>query len=84
MRCFRAEGLGAAMGYVATPGTFEATALGATAVAIMAFGAIGLSAWVGWLDPVLFALLALFLVLTAIGLARRRRARSAGANTGDG
>jgi mercuric ion transport protein len=37
-------------------------------------GAVGLSAWLGWLDYVLFPALILFLGMTAYGLWRRRRA----------
>lgn len=46
----------------------------ATPVLVIALGAIGLSAWIGWLDYVLFPALALFLGMTAYGLWRRNRA----------
>lgn len=36
-------------------------------------GALGLSAWLGWLDYVLLPALALFLGITAYGLWRRQR-----------
>lgn len=37
-------------------------------------GAVGLAAWLGWLDYVLVPALVLFLALTAYGLWRRQRA----------
>ena len=45
-----------------------------TPVLVLLFGALGLSAWVGGLDDVLFPLLALFLaiaIVAAIRLSRR-------------
>lgn len=45
----------------------------ATPILVVAFGAIGLSAWVGGLDYVLFPALAVFLGMTAYGLWRRQR-----------
>jgi mercuric ion transport protein len=44
-----------------------------TPVLVVALGAVGLSAWLGWLDAVLLPLLALFIGLTAYGLIRPRR-----------
>jgi mercuric ion transport protein len=44
-----------------------------TPILVLLFGAIGLSALVGWLDFVLFPLLALFVVLTAYVALRLRR-----------
>lgn len=41
---------------------------------VIVLGGVGLSAWLGWLDYVLFPALALFLAVTAYGLWRRRRA----------
>ncbi len=41
---------------------------------VIALGAVGLSAWLGWLDYVLLPMLAVFLALTAYGLWKRRRA----------
>jgi mercuric ion transport protein len=38
------------------------------------FGAVGLSAWLGWIDYVLLPTLALFLALTAYGLWKLQRA----------
>lgn len=46
----------------------------ATPVLVIALGAVGLSAWLGWIDYVLFPALALFLGITAYGLWRRQRA----------
>ena len=45
-----------------------------TPVLVIALGAIGLSAVLGWLDFVLFPALFFFLALTAYGLLKRRRA----------
>lgn len=47
-----------------------------TPVLVIILGAVGLSAWLGWLDSVLFPALAVFLGLTAYGLWRRRRAET--------
>lgn len=46
----------------------------ATPILVIALGAVGLSAWLGWIDYVLLPTLALFLSLTAYGLWRRNRA----------
>jgi mercuric ion transport protein len=43
-----------------------------TPVLVIAFGALGLSAWLGWLDVILFPLLALFIGLIALAVYRRR------------
>jgi mercuric ion transport protein len=48
-----------------------------TPVLVIAFGVIGLSAWVGWLDYVLFPMLAFFLGLTGYALYRLRQGRLA-------
>lgn len=45
-----------------------------TPVLVIGLGAVGLSAWLGWTDYVLFPALALFLDITAYGLWRRQRA----------
>ncbi len=45
-----------------------------TPVLVIALGALGLAAIVGWLDFVLLPALAFFLGLTAYALIRRRRA----------
>ena len=44
-----------------------------TPVLVVLLGAVGLSAWLGWLDYVLFPALAVFLALTAYGVYLRRR-----------
>ena len=43
-----------------------------TPVLVIAFGAVGLSAWVAGLDAVLFPLLAVFLALTGYALWKRK------------
>jgi mercuric ion transport protein len=43
-----------------------------TPVLVIGLGVVGLSAWLGWIDYVLFPALAMFLALTAWGLWRRR------------
>lgn len=45
-----------------------------TPVLVVLFGALGVSAWLGWIDYVLFPALVLFLGMTAYGLWRRQRA----------
>lgn len=45
-----------------------------TPVLVVMFGVVGLSAWLGWIDYVLFPALAIFLSMTAYGLWRRQRA----------
>jgi len=45
-----------------------------TPVKVVLLGAIGLSAWLGWLNFVLFLALAFFLALTGYALWRRRQA----------
>ena len=47
-----------------------------TPVLVVLLGAVGLSAWLGWLDYVLFPALAAFLGVTAYGLWLRRRNRA--------
>ena len=44
-----------------------------TPLLVVILGAVGLSAWLGWLDYVLLPALALFLALTAYAIAQRRR-----------
>lgn len=46
----------------------------ATPILVIALGALGLSAWLGWVDYVLIPALVLFLAITAYGLWRRQRA----------
>ncbi len=45
-----------------------------TPVLVIGLGAVGLSAWLGWLDYVLFPALAGFLALTVYALVRRKSA----------
>lgn len=45
-----------------------------TLVLVLLLGAIGLSAWLGWLDYVLLPALIVFLGITAYGLWRRQQA----------
>jgi len=45
-----------------------------TPALVILLGSVGLSAWLGWIDFVLFPALAIFLGLTAYGLWRRQRA----------
>ena len=47
-----------------------------TPILVIAFGALGLAALVGWLDFVLFPMLAAFLGLTGYALYRRQRSSS--------
>ena len=54
-------------------GTVIAAICCATPVLVVALGAIGLSAWIGGLDYVLFPALAFFLGMTGYGLWRRQR-----------
>ena len=44
-----------------------------TPILVVVLGAVGLSAWLGWLDYVLFPALAVFITLTIYGLYRRQR-----------
>jgi mercuric ion transport protein len=44
-----------------------------TPALVVLFGALGLSAWLGWIDFLLFPALGFFLALTAYALYRRRR-----------
>jgi mercuric ion transport protein len=53
-----------------------------TPLLVVMLGAVGLSAWLGWIDYVLFPALALFVGITAYGLWRRQRA--AACCSGDG
>lgn len=43
-----------------------------TPILVILLGAVGLSAWLGWLDYVLLPALVMFLGLTAYGLYQRR------------
>lgn len=54
-----------------------------TPVLVIAFGALGVSAWLGWIDFVLFALLAMFIGIIIFALSRRRAGQPS-AETRDG
>jgi mercuric ion transport protein len=54
-------------------GTLVAAVCCFTPVLALLFGAVGLSAWLGYADYVLWPALAVFLALTAYALARQRR-----------
>jgi mercuric ion transport protein len=47
-----------------------------TPVLVLGLGAVGLSAWLGWIDYVLLPALAMFLAITGYGLYLRRRKRA--------
>ncbi len=49
-----------------------------TPLLVVLLGAVGLSAWLGWLDYVLFPALAIFVGITIYALARRSKAAAAG------
>ncbi|MBT5415899.1 MAG: mercury resistance system transport protein MerF [Rhodospirillaceae bacterium] len=44
-----------------------------TPLLVIVLGALGLSAWLGWLDYALFPLLAVFLAILVLALVRMRR-----------
>ncbi len=47
-----------------------------TPLLVVLFGFVGVSAWLGWIDFVLFPALAIFLAITAYALYRRGQSRS--------
>jgi mercuric ion transport protein len=53
-----------------------------TPVLVILLGAVGLSAWLGWLDYVLFPALAIFLALTGHAVYRLKRKPVAGDDPG--
>ena len=53
-----------------------------TPVLVILLGAVGLSAWLGWLDYVLFPALAIFLGLTGYAIYRLKRKPAAQGNPG--
>lgn len=55
-------------------GTAIAAACCFTPLLVVALPALGLAAWLGWIDYVLFPALAFFAALTAYGFYRQRRA----------
>ncbi len=64
-------------------GTVVAALCCFTPVLVVLLGAVGLSAWLGWLDYVLFPALIIFAAITVYAVARRTRrmAATAGAYT---
>lgn len=54
-------------------GTLIASVCCFTPLLVVVLGAVGLSAWLGWLDYVLLPALILFLALTAYAIVQRRR-----------
>lgn len=48
-----------------------------TPVLVILLGAVGLSAWLGWLDYVLFPALAIFVGITIYAVYRQRQDRAA-------
>ncbi|QTQ30200.1 Mercuric transport protein [Aromatoleum bremense] len=57
-------------------GSVVAAVCCATPVLVILLGAVGLSAWVGWLDYVLIPALIAFVGLTIYALRRQRRERA--------
>lgn len=58
-------------------GTVVAAVCCFTPALVLALGAVGLSAWLGWLDYVLLPALVVFLAITLIAVARSRRGAGA-------
>ena len=54
-----------------------------TPVLVILFGALGVSAWLGWIDLLLFPLLAAFIALTVFAL-RKQSAPTPLTDKGDG
>lgn len=59
-------------------GTVFAAVCCFTPLLVVLLGVVGLSAWLGWLDYVLFPALGFFIALTAYAVYRRRRNPNAG------
>ena len=55
-------------------GTIVAAICCFTPALVVLLGALGLSAWLGWLDAVLLPALAIFLAITVYGLWKRKQA----------
>jgi mercuric ion transport protein len=55
-------------------GTVVAAVCCFTPVLVVLLGVVGLSAWLGWIDYVLFPALAAFLAILIYGIWRRQRA----------
>ena len=54
-----------------------------TPILVIALGAVGLSAWLGWLDYVLLPALAFFIALTGYGFYRLKTCPDAAAEPGE-
>lgn len=54
-----------------------------TPLLVVLLGAVGLSAWLGWLDYVLFPALFIFAGITAYALVRRSRRAASGSSIAD-
>ncbi len=63
-------------------GTVTAAICCFTPVLVILLGAVGLSAWLGWLDYVLFPALAIFLGLTGYAVYRLKRKPAAQGDPG--
>lgn len=59
--------------WTGTGGTIVAALCCFTPILVILLGAVGLSAWLGWIDYVLFPALGFFLLLTLYALYRQRR-----------
>ena len=46
-----------------------------TPLLVVLFGLLGISAWLGWIDPILLPLLGLFIALTVYALVSAKRKR---------
>ncbi len=55
-----------------------------TPLLVVAFGALGVSAWLGWIDLVLLPALALFVALTVYGLTLRSKTAAKAASQAAG
>jgi len=65
-------------------GTIVAALCCFTPLLVVVLGAVGLSAWLGWIDVVLFPALGFFILLTAYALYRQRRHPDAAGATSPG
>jgi mercuric ion transport protein len=59
--------------WTGTGGTIVAALCCFTPILVILLGAVGLSAWLGWIDYVLFPALGFFLLLTTYALYRQRK-----------
>lgn len=68
--------------YTGIGGTVIAALCCFTPLLVVLFGVVGLSAWLGWIDYVLFPALGFFMLLTVYALYRQRTHPQAAGNTG--